>query len=505
MILLNIVNEGVMWRIFEKEELKKVYKCDKVINIKPFEDEKINNILLKDVNVVIFRLNTEETTKGELDWSIKISNKFKNIPIINNPNTWKYCHCKIDAFKKWKQHNIPIIDNFDFLDKNDFYDKLKNSKLTLPIIIKVNNLCGGNGSFLIKNKAELDIKLTKLINFVNNNKNEFSKMLCVKFIESRTFSKKYFVSYRIIATPDDVIGGYVRISKNWLVQWSTSKFTKDIENEFLVEQKRCEKIMRENKQLICKAVKTIGMDGVGLDLLIDSNKNNLYFLEAQIGFSTGYPKPPWKPPYYRPNDPNMVKFLYNNREKFSKIIPLYYNGFLDKKSCFNKMYSSIRKRKKKKILYCDIDSTINNHWVRIKKWALPSYPGDRIHLNAFSREEVMKDDLLPGAKEAIEKFIEKGWEINFLTARSYKDAYNITKDWLNLKKIPYNTINCVNYSKDKPEFLKEREVDLFIDDLSGGQEFSDSYKNIYYDTIEKLKEYNIPFIRFKGDWDEIKI
>ena len=28
--------------------------------------------------------------------------------------------------------------------------------------------------------------------------------------------------------------------------------------------------MRENKQLICRAVETIGMDGVGLDLLIDS-------------------------------------------------------------------------------------------------------------------------------------------------------------------------------------------------------------------------------------------
>ena len=82
-----------------------------------------------------------------MGWSIKISNNFKNIPIINNPNTWKYCHCKLEAFKKWKQHNIPIIDNFNFSDKNDFYNKLKNSKLTLPIIIKVNNLGGGEGSF----------------------------------------------------------------------------------------------------------------------------------------------------------------------------------------------------------------------------------------------------------------------------------------------------------------------------------------------------------------------
>ena len=66
MILLDIVNEGVMWRIFEKEELMKVYKCDKMITIKPFEDEKINNILLKDVSVVIFRLNTEKLQK--MNW-----------------------------------------------------------------------------------------------------------------------------------------------------------------------------------------------------------------------------------------------------------------------------------------------------------------------------------------------------------------------------------------------------------------------------------------------------
>ena len=45
----------------------------------------------------------------------------------------------------------------------------------------------------------------------------------------------------------------------------------------------------------------------------------------------------------------------------------------------------------RKQLYCDIDSTINNHWVRIKKWALPSFPGSSIDPRAFSREEIMKD------------------------------------------------------------------------------------------------------------------
>ncbi|MBN19996.1 MAG: hypothetical protein CL678_01825 [Bdellovibrionaceae bacterium] len=502
MIILNIENKNVRWRIFEKEEIMKVYNCEKMININPLKDDKINNIVLKDVAAVIFKLNTEKTTKKELDWSIKICNKFKNIPIINNPNNWKYCHCKIECFKKWKEHGIPIPDFFEFIDEKDFYNKLKNSNITLPIIIKVNNLCSGYGSFLIKNIVELDMKLTKLIHFTNDNKNEFTKMLCVKFIESKTLSNKFFTSYRIIATPHDVIGGYVRISENWLVNRRKSKFTKYIENEFLVEQKRCEKIMRENKELICKAVETIGMDGVGLDLLLDSNTNNVYFLEAQNWFATGYPGE--KPPYYVPNDSNMVKFLYDNRNEFSKIMPLYYNGFLDKHKCFNKLYTSIRKNKRREILYCDIDSTINNHWVRIQKWALPKYPGTKIHPNAFSREEIIKDELLPGAKEAIEKFIENGWEVHFLTARGFKDAYNITKEWLDLKQIPYNSITCVNSSKVKPEFLKKREVDLFIDDLSAGQEYSGSYENLYTDTIEKLNEYNIPFIRFKGDWNEFK-
>lgn len=502
MIILNIQNKNVRWRIFEKEEIMKVYNCEKMININPFEDDKINNILLKDVAVVIFRLNTEETTKDELDWSIKISNKFKNIPIINNPNNWKYCHCKIEAFKKWKEHDIPVIDNFEFSDKNDFYNKLKISKINLPIIIKVNNLCGGDGSFLIKNKAELDMKLTKLINFTNNNRNEFSKMLCIRFIESRTLSNKYFISYRVIATQNDIISGYVRISENWMCVWAGNKFTKEKQNEFITEQVRCEEIIIKNKELICKAVKSIDLDSGGFDLLIESGTNKIYFLEIQIGFSTGYDKT-HKPPYYRPDDPNMVKFLYDNRNEFSKMMPLYYNGFLDKHKCFNKLYTSVRKEKRRKILYCDIDSTINNHWVRIQKWALPKYPGTKIHPNAFSREEIIKDELLPGAKESIERFIEEGWEVHFLTARGFKDAYNITKDWLDLKQIPYNSITCVNSSKVKPEFLKERDVDLFIDDLSGGQEYSGSYKNLYTDTIKKLNEYNIPFVIFKENWNNI--
>lgn len=156
----------------------------------------------------------------------------------------------------------------------------------------------------------------------------------------------------------------------------------------------------------------------------------------------------------------------------------------------------------RKQLYCDIDSTINNHWVRIKRWALPSFPGSSIDSRAFSREEIMKDDVLPGALNAIKQF-SKEWDIHFLTARNFPDAYNITEQWLIQKGFPYNTINVVKKSKDKPPFLVQKQVDLFIDDLSAGQEFGPSYINLYTSTIQELQNKNIKFEIFKNNWDEI--
>ena len=84
--------------------------------------------------------------------------------------------------------------------------------------------------------SELDKKITIFINFVSYNKNEFSKTLLFQFVESMTFSNLHFaVRYRIIATPDDVIGGYVRISKIGWFNGLHQNSTKD-SLEFLVEQ-----------------------------------------------------------------------------------------------------------------------------------------------------------------------------------------------------------------------------------------------------------------------------
>ena len=69
------------------------------------------------------------------------------------------------------------------------------------------------------------------------------------------------------------------------------------------------------------------------------------------------------------------------------------------------LMSSINTKVDKKVLFCDIDSTINNHWVRIKKWTIPEFPGEKIHWRAFTRDELMKDKPLPNAQKVLKKLI----------------------------------------------------------------------------------------------------
>ena len=155
-----------------------------------------------------------------------------------------------------------------------------------------------------------------------------------------------------------------------------------------------------------------------------------------------------------------------------------------------------------KILFCDIDSTINNHWVRIQKWAQPSFPGTSIHQKAFTREEIMKDLPIENAVESIEKF-SKEYEIHFLSARNFPEAWDITKQWLDKWGFTYKSINIVRSSIEKVQFVKQNPCDLFIDDFSKGQEYGNSYEVLYTDTINQLNSMGINLEVFKNNWLEL--
>jgi len=153
---------------------------------------------------------------------------------------------------------------------------------------------------------------------------------------------------------------------------------------------------------------------------------------------------------------------------------------------------------KNPILYCDIDSTINDHWKRIQR---NTVDGKCNWDKAFSEEEVMKDSPLPGAREAIE-YLSKYYDVIFLTARAFENAESITKAWLSANNFVYYKLIVVNKSIDKLKYLINTDC-IFIDDLSRKHESNPPYTVLYEDTIKLLDKFNVNYIRFKGSWEEV--
>ena len=362
-------------------------------------------------------------------------------------------------------------------------------------------MCSGRGSFLVKTEDELNKKATELETIYNKQKLILptTNKMAVEFIDVRT-PENYNMSYRVIVSGNKIITGYARLSQSddWVA--ITGKFKKEMAEDFVKYQKRCDEICKTYEKEIINSVHSLGLDLQGVDIIEDKN-GKIYILEVQPGFSCGYPE--WGGPFYNPNYPELVNFLTKNKKRLIKEIPFYYLGWLNKESLFDNIFFNLKmhmnNKKQRKKLYCDIDSTINNHWERVHRW---SNNGECNWSKALSREEIMKDEVLPGAKETLERLSDK-YEIHFLTARNFADAYNITKDWLDLKGFKYESINVVKKSKDKPEFLELNGSDLFIDDLSAGQERGPSYVNLYTETISDLESRGLRYIIFKGDWNDI--
>lgn len=156
--------------------------------------------------------------------------------------------------------------------------------------------------------------------------------------------------------------------------------------------------------------------------------------------------------------------------------------------------------KNKRILYCDIDSTVNNHWERIKKWAIGNRPPRKIDPKAFSEKEVLKDNVAFNSSYWINEFKKAGWEIHWLSARPYY-LYKATELWLKKNNFPVDSIKLVNTSADKFIYLQAKQVDLFVDDFTKGQENDNT--EVYEDVIALFEKSSIPFVVFKGDWEKI--
>ncbi len=154
----------------------------------------------------------------------------------------------------------------------------------------------------------------------------------------------------------------------------------------------------------------------------------------------------------------------------------------------------------KKQLYCDIDSTINNHSERLTKWRIGNEKPYRINKKAFSNLELYRDQIRFDSLFWIRKFKESNWQIHWITARP-KRSFIVTFLWLKKNKFPVDSLTMVSSIYQKPPFLKRLKVDLFVDDLSFSQENDE--KIIYNDVIKILNEENIKFKIFENNWEEI--
>jgi hypothetical protein len=153
-------------------------------------------------------------------------------------------------------------------------------------------------------------------------------------------------------------------------------------------------------------------------------------------------------------------------------------------------------------LYCDIDSTVNNHWVRIQRNSKDGV----ILPEAFSREEVMKDEPLPGAVETLREFIRQGWDVHFLTSRWWDYAGLVSREWLTKHGFPFTTVNIVNSHHEKIPFLKSHHCDLYIDDFSFGQEFGGPpLVMIHHDIMEAMPCMYERFRPHDGGWVHIAV
>lgn len=155
-----------------------------------------------------------------------------------------------------------------------------------------------------------------------------------------------------------------------------------------------------------------------------------------------------------------------------------------------------------KIVICDIDSTMSDHWKRIRRNTVPKWPGGTIDLQAFGREEVMKDFLLPGCMHVLTMLAGKGFYIRYLTARGWLHAKQITMDQLTYWHVPnpQDVILCSNIIS-KTSILSKETCDYYVDDFMTGQE--NNIGTFHHGVARAIEAKGIHVIVFRNDWQDV--
>lgn len=336
------------WRVYEKENLEKYFgKVICVSTIKKDSVIKTLNEYRNTVEYIRWYPHSERCTKEEYD---NITNQSKEINLkylTNSPDGFIYVQSKEKAFTKWQQNNVRCPKFFTFDNDQDFYTKLELNKFEYPYMIRVNNAVSGEDSFLIRSKLDVKPSLRK-IDLANKNRIGINrKMMCIEFINTIDHERNANISFRLHVAGDKVISGYARVvdRDNWLAITAGSFNIKQIDN-WIYYNVLCQKLMVEREREIVQAVKTLNLNHQGVDVVLNQDSNELYFLEVQPTYATGFSKVGYCgyfPPFYNPSDPELVKFILQNKSELEQKIPLYYFNWLDKNNHFKEVFKELKR------------------------------------------------------------------------------------------------------------------------------------------------------------------
>lgn len=155
-----------------------------------------------------------------------------------------------------------------------------------------------------------------------------------------------------------------------------------------------------------------------------------------------------------------------------------------------------------KTIICDIDSTLSDHWNRIRRNTLPLWPGGVVSHKAWSREEVLQDVLLPSCHEVLCLLEGYGYYIKYLTARGWTHARRITIEQLEQWELPNPTdVLFTSNMVDKVKVLSSVDCEYYIDDFTSGQE--NAIPTFRKDIAEAIQNLGIKVIAFRNDWLDV--
>ena len=147
----------------------------------------------------------------------------------------------------------------------------------------------------------------------------------------------------------------------------------------------------------------------------------------------------------------------------------------------------------------DVDSTLCNHWERIARFS----ENGVIQPEAFAPENVMEDEPLPGAIQALGDFVAvTGATILILTARDWDmPDGDTTRKWLDKCGFWYDGVRVVQEALYKIDILRREDADLLIDDFMAGQELR--YPKFDWRAYGECVFTGVPVEVFRNNWPEI--